>query len=167
MGSMQVPVRVEDTLDCPACGKSIIPQWTFLGREYMLLVGGLGVESHDKGRLCPLCGVDVDRWPIEQEKFRKQREAEKAEQVRRAALTPRKAAVEYAWDRVALLVAAIVLLGIMLLCAGRVEIFNAGPQRPVARSVFVVDCLRRQGGEFFRGDGLLVEFGQDLVQGTQ
>lgn len=118
MGSMQVPVRVEDTLDCPACGKSIIPQWTFLGREYMLLVGGLGVESHDKGRLCPLCGVDVDRWPIEQEKFRKQREAEKAEQVRRAALTPRKAAVEYAWDRVALLVAAIVLLGIMLLCAG-------------------------------------------------
>lgn len=56
-----------DTMPCPKCGKSIIPQWTYTGRKFALSVSNVGIESHGKSRLCPLCGTDIDAYFHEQE----------------------------------------------------------------------------------------------------
>lgn len=107
--------KAHETMTCPACEKSIIPQWTFLGREGMLMVGGVGIESYGKARLCPLCGIDVDRWPEERRKAAEKKAAQEVEAIRQARLTPGARLRESIIDRLQLLFIAAVILGFFLL----------------------------------------------------
>ena len=49
-----------DTIPCPNCRRKIVPQFTYTGRKYLLLVSNFGVEKHGVSRFCPLCGADID-----------------------------------------------------------------------------------------------------------
>jgi len=56
------PNAAIDTIQCPKCDRKIVPQWTYTGRKYLLVVEHFGIEGHGRSRFCPLCGVDVDLY---------------------------------------------------------------------------------------------------------
>ena len=89
------PSGQPDTMPCPACGKQIVPQWTYLGRTFMGSIGGFGLEGHGKARLCPLCGENID----ELQKQREFEERQRVERERLARMTPGQRAAAEIGDR--------------------------------------------------------------------
>ena len=60
----EVKAQRADTMVCPRCDKNIVPQWTNLGRKLKWKRADERIETFNTARLCPLCGVDVDRGVI-------------------------------------------------------------------------------------------------------
>lgn len=99
-----VPV---DTIPCPKCERRIIPQWTYTGRKYLLIVEHFGIEGHGRSRFCPLCGVDIDQYIQD---LVRQVEALKRK-VPFADLKPRdKAARVTSWILIAIIIVLILVL---------------------------------------------------------
>ena len=105
------PTTRVDTIPCPKCGRRIIPQWTYTGRKYLLVFEHFGVEGHGRSRFCPLCGVDVDQCIQEMVSRVKSLERE----IAFVQLTPRGKAKEAIFDRIALLLVAVLAVLFMLL----------------------------------------------------
>lgn len=103
------------TIACPACGKQIIPQWTYRGRDFVAIVRGVGIESHRSSRMCPLCGVDIDGFAKEQKRQAERQQREETERRRRASLTPFQRFKEWAIDRILLVLSGIILTALVLL----------------------------------------------------
>jgi hypothetical protein len=89
-----------------------------MGRDWFGSVGGIGLESYKTGRLCPLCGVDIDAFLKERDRSERSRRDREMEARRRSGLTAGRLAWEQVWDKLKLVAcAAVLLLTIMAVCA--------------------------------------------------
>ncbi len=80
----------------------------------MASIQGLGVESHKTSRLCPLCGIDIDRYMKERQDERWR----EAERIRDASMSPDEKFKAVAMDKAVLLVIAGACVAVILLFMG-------------------------------------------------